>query len=142
MAPRPPFVWATVVAAILQAASLLVVAVVGLAVSYSFCDTSGALQPGYCDVRGVRWVLWMSCQVVLLLAGVAVPVLALIGVWREGARRRLLQVEGVVAVAALCSAVMYDAKDTASMGVPFGLMLLTGVAVVAGMRVRGKPGTP
>lgn len=142
MAPRPPFVWATVVAAVLQAAILLVVAVVGLSVSYSFCDNSGALQPGYCDVRGVRWFLWMSCQLLLLLAGVAVPVLALIGVWREGARRRLLQVEGAVAVAAICSAVMYGAKDTASMGLLFELMLLSGGAVVAGMLVRGKAAAP
>jgi hypothetical protein len=37
---------------------------------------------------------------------------------------------------------MYGAKDTASMGIPFGLMLLSGGAVVAGMRVRGKPATP
>ena len=84
----------------------------------------------------------MGCQLLLLLAGVAVPVLALIGVWREAARRRLLQVEGVVAVAALYSAVMYGAKNTASLGLPFGLMLLSGGAVVAGMLVRGKPATP
>ena len=141
MPPRPSFVWAAFAAANLQAACLVVVAVVGLVVSYSLCDTSGAFQSGYCDVRGQRWFLWVGCQLVLLLAAVAVPVLALLGLRCDGARRRLLQVEGVVVAAAICVALMAELTDTASMLLPIGLMLILGGAVVAGMRARGTPAT-
>lgn len=139
-ARRPAIVWAGVGAAISQAICLLGLALVDLVVSYSFCDSSGALQPGYCDVRGPRWLLWVGCQLLLLLAGVAVPALALIGVGREAARRRLVQVEGGVAVVALITGVMAVVTNTAVV-VPIALVLVLGVVVVAGMRARGKPGT-
>lgn len=134
--------WVAVVAAILQAILLLGVALVGLVVSYSFCDSSGALQQGYCDVRGLRWVVWVVCQLVLLLGGVAIPLLALLGVARQRVRRRLVQVEGAVAVASLVTAVLAIVTDTAGVAVAVGGVLLLGGVVVVAVRTRGELATP
>jgi quinol-cytochrome oxidoreductase complex cytochrome b subunit len=127
-----------VIAAVLQAVSLLVVAVPGLIVSYGFCDPSGDPQAGYCGVRGPRWFAWVALQLILVLAIPLVLATVLRSRKSEASRRQLVAIEGVVVVVGLAVLALAGANGVtpADFIVSVGLVLLLGAIVALSVRTR------
>ena len=128
-----------VIAAVLQAVSLLVVAVPAVIVSYGFCDPSGDPQAGYCGVRGPRWFAWVALQLILVLAIPLVVATVLRSRTSETSRRQLMALESAVMVTGLAVFALAGANGIAPVDsiASVGLVLVLGAIVALTFRARG-----
>lgn len=126
-AKRPSTLNVAIGAALLQAVCLLLVAIPALLVSSAFCDGAGP-----CATRGLRWAVWMSLSLALLLCSPCILLTSMSASRSVLAIRWLVRLEVGVILLCVVAVALALGSVVVTIDALFGLVIFLGAVVLVG----------